>query len=164
VLPCLLSLYRHVFRELQVSELLYSFLEQIKRPHGKLNLRLLVSIFDDVTGMVQSLECRKHGVCIVKHCESVQFFVRAVGKETYDLNLLLLADALYPGGRLVLCCPVVPRLVMNHLTAHALHVMTSNQWLGLLVEGANVPKTLLGTHVSIQKDSMDTQIVDDLSN
>jgi hypothetical protein len=158
MLPCLLSLYRHVFRELQVSELLYSFLEQSNAPMAN-----SISVFWSRSSTTL-LECRKHGVCIVKHCESVQFFVRAVGKETYDLNLLFLADALYPGGRLVLCCPVVPRLVMNHLTAHALHVMTSNQWLGLLVEGANVPKTLLGTHVSIQKDSMDTQIVDDLSN
>lgn len=66
--------------------------------------------FDLVDSFLERLEGCKHGTRFRDHVMLVDFLVRALGEEPYDLHFLPLPNSIYPGVSLVLSWPVICRL------------------------------------------------------
>ena len=60
----------------------------------------------------------------------VDFLVRALGEEPYDLHFLPLPNSIYPGVSLVLSWPVVCRLDVQDIGATMLGIVASDvEWV-----------------------------------
>lgn len=85
---------------------------------------------DLVDSILERLESCEHGTRFRDHVVLMDFLVRVLSEEPYNLHLLPLPNSIYPGVGLVLGQPVVCRLDVQDIGATMLGIVASDvEWV-----------------------------------